>query len=154
MRAGGLKTVMNRRGSFSPPPAMPALPERSGSATLAGFIAVQPLHERPPMIRKAFKMSVHADAHAEYERRHRPIWRELEETLVAHGVHRYSIFLDPQTSELFGCAEIESEERWQAIAQTAVCLRWWKYMRDLMPTNPDHSPKSIELHEVFHIEKP
>jgi L-rhamnose mutarotase len=33
------------------------------------------------MIRKAFKMSVHEDQQAEYARRHRPIWRELEETL-------------------------------------------------------------------------
>ena len=104
------------------------------------------------MIRKALKMSVHPDAHAEYERRHRPIWKELEDTLIAHGVLNYSIFLDPQTSELFAYAEIESEERWQAIAHTDVCQRWWRHMRDLMPTNSDHSPKSIELREVFHLE--
>jgi L-rhamnose mutarotase len=47
------------------------------------------------MIRKAFKMSVHRDALLEYERRHNPIWHELEDTLLAHGVRRYSIFLDP-----------------------------------------------------------
>lgn len=105
------------------------------------------------MIRKAFKMSVHPDAHAEYERRHNPIWRELEDTLIAHGVRSYSIFLDPEASELFACAEIESEERWQAIAQTDVCQRWWGHMRDLMPTEPDHRPKSAPLREVFHIEK-
>ena len=104
------------------------------------------------MIRKAFKMFVHPDAHAEYERRHRPIWKELEETLIVHGVLNYSIFLDPQTSELFAYAEIESEERWQAIAQTDVCQRWWQHMRDIMPTNSDHSPKSVELREVFHLE--
>ena len=104
------------------------------------------------MIRKAFKMSVHPDAHAEYELRHNPIWKELEDALVAHGVRSYSIFLDPQTSDLFACAEIESEERWQAIASTDVCQRWWRHMRDLMPTNLDHSPRSVELREVFHIE--
>jgi L-rhamnose mutarotase len=104
------------------------------------------------MIRKAFKMSVHLDAHAEYERRHNPIWKELEEALVAHGVRRYSIFLDRQTSELFGYVEIESEERWQSIARTDVCQRWWRHMRDLMPTNSDDSPKSVELREVFHVE--
>lgn len=112
------------------------------------------LLESLSMIRKAFKMSVNPDAHAEYERRHRPIWKELEATLIAHGVLNYSIFLDPQTSELFACAEIEGEERWQSIARTEVCQRWWHYMRDLMPTNHDHSPKSVELREVFHIEKP
>lgn len=92
------------------------------------------------------------DAHAEYERRHRPIWPELAETLRAHGVRNYSIYLDPDTSELFGYAEIESEERWRAIAGTEVCRRWWAFMEDLMPANPDHSPKARRLREVFHLD--
>jgi L-rhamnose mutarotase len=103
------------------------------------------------MIRKAFKMSVHPQQHAEYKRRHNPIWRELEETLLAHGVHAYSIFLDESASELFAYAEIESEERWNAIARTEVCQRWWKYMREIMPANPDHSPALRELKEVFYL---
>ena len=106
------------------------------------------------MLRKAFRMSVQAGQEAEYERRHRPIWRELEDTLVAHGVRSYSIFLDPATRDLFGYAEIESEERWQAVASTDVCRRWWRHMREIMPSNPDDSPISRELHEVFHIERP
>ena len=105
------------------------------------------------MIRKAFKMSVHQDQHEEYARRHNPIWKDLEDTLLAHGVRSYSIFLDPRTSELFAYAEIESEERWNAIAATAVCKRWWRHMRELMPSNPDDSPVSEELKEVFHIER-
>jgi L-rhamnose mutarotase len=105
------------------------------------------------MIRKAFKMSVHADQQAEYARRHNPIWRELETTLLAHGVVTYSIYLDPATSELFAYAEIESEERWAAVASTDVCRRWWRHMRELMPSNPDDSPVSTELREVFHIER-
>lgn len=103
------------------------------------------------MIRKAFKMSVHPGAHEEYERRHTPIWRELADTLRAHGVRNYSIFLDPVTHDLFAYVEVESEARWEAIARTEVCRRWWKYMRDVMPTNPDHSPRSIALREVFHL---
>ena len=78
------------------------------------------------MIRKAFRMKVDPDRHEEYARRHNPIWRELEEALVAHGVRRYSIFLDAATSDLFAYAEIESEERWAAIAETDVCRRWWR----------------------------
>lgn len=103
------------------------------------------------MIRKAFKMSVHPEQHAEYKRRHNPIWRELEETLLEHGVHTYSIFLNESTSELFAYAEIESEERWNAVARTEICQRWWKYMREVMPSNPDHSPVSRELKQVFHL---
>ena len=104
------------------------------------------------MIRKAFKMSVNPDAQAEYERRHNPIWKQLEEALIEHGVLNYSIYLDPQTSELFAYAEFESEERWQAIASTEICQLWWRHMRDLMPVNPDNSPQSVALREVFHFE--
>ena len=105
------------------------------------------------MIRKAFKMSVHEDQQAEYVRRHNPIWRELEDTLLAHGVRSYSIYLEPGTSELFAYAEIESEERWAAVSSTDVCRRWWRHMRELMPSNPDDSPVSTGLREVFHIER-
>jgi L-rhamnose mutarotase len=103
------------------------------------------------MIRKAFRMSVDPGHQAEYERRHNPIWRELEETLAAHGVSSYTIFLDAATSDLFAYVELESEERWQAIADTEVCRRWWRHMREIMPSNPDDSPVSRELREVFHI---
>jgi L-rhamnose mutarotase len=104
------------------------------------------------MIRKAFVMSVNAGAEEEYERRHRPIWDELADVLKAHGVHNYSIFLHPETRQLFGYAEIESEERWAAIASTEVCQRWWKHMADVMPANPDSSPVSAPLREVFHLD--
>ena len=73
------------------------------------------------MIRKAFRMSVNQGREGEYERRHNPIWPELEEALLRHGVRTYSIYLDPETLDLFGYAEIESEELWQRIAHTDVC---------------------------------
>ncbi len=104
------------------------------------------------MIRKAFVMSVNAGCEAEYERRHNPIWPELEAALKQHGVHNYSIFLHPQTRQLFGYAEIESEEQWAAIAGTAICRKWWAHMRELMPSNPDHSPVAADLREVFHTD--
>ncbi len=103
------------------------------------------------MIRKAFVMSVHAGQEGEYERRHRPIWPELEAVLNAHGVHNYSIFLHPETRQLFAYAEIEDEARWNAIAQTPVCQKWWRHMADIMPANPDHSPVALPLREVFHL---
>jgi len=96
-------------------------------------------------------MSVNPGQEAEYERRHRPIWKELEDTLIAHGVVTYSIFIDDATQDLFAYAEIESEERWAAIATTDVCRRWWAHMREIMPSNPDNSPVSRPLPEVFHL---
>jgi L-rhamnose mutarotase len=56
------------------------------------------------------------------------------------------------TRQLFGCAEVESEEQWAAIASTEVCQKWWKHMGDVMPSNPDHSPVSAPLREVFHLQ--
>ena len=103
------------------------------------------------MVRKAFRMSVHPGHAAEYERRHRPIWSELEQTLIDHGVQHYSIFLDPVTNDLFAYAEIDSEERWQEIAATPICQRWWHSMRELMPSNADNSPVARDLREVFHL---
>lgn len=104
------------------------------------------------MIRKAFVMSVFAGKEVEYEHRHSPIWQELAEELKAHGVHNYSIFLVPGTLQLFGYAEIEDEGRWAAIANTAVCRKWWLSMRELMPSNPDNSPVSLDAREVFHLD--
>jgi L-rhamnose mutarotase len=104
------------------------------------------------MVRRAFRMSVNSGQEAEYARRHQPIWRELEETLLAHGVRTYSIYLDAGTSDLFAYVEFEDEARWAAVAGTEVCQRWWRHMRDLMPSNPDNSPINHSLDEVFHIE--
>lgn len=104
------------------------------------------------MIRKAFTMSVNPNAHEEYKRRHKPIGKELEDVLKNHGVSNYSIFLEKKTNSLFGYAEIESEELWSRIAETEECKRWWKFMRDVMPTNSDNSPISTDLEEVFHLD--
>ena len=104
------------------------------------------------MIRQAFVMSVHPGQEDEYEQRHHPIWPELEAILRAHGVHNYSIFLLRETHHLFAYAEIEDKERWNAIAQTPECRKWWAHMSDIMPSNPDNSPVSSSLHEVFHMD--
>jgi len=105
-------------------------------------------------MRRAFRMSVHPGQQAEYARRHQPIWDELAAVLKAHGAHNYSIFLHPDTRQLFAYVEIEDEARWAAIAQTMVCRRWWAHMRDIMPSNPDNSPVAASLVEVFHLEAP
>jgi L-rhamnose mutarotase len=71
--------------------------------------------------------------------------------LKSHGVHNYSIFLHPQTRQLFGYVEVEDEQRWASIASTPECQRWWKHMGDVMPSNPDNSPVSQDLREIFHL---
>ncbi|MGB3149156.1 MAG: L-rhamnose mutarotase [Maribacter sp.] len=103
------------------------------------------------MIRKGFKMKVYPDKIAEYIKKHNPIWPELEKILKEHGIHNYSIFLDEETNFLFGYAEVESEEKWNAIAKTDICKKWWAYMKDMMETNTDNSPVSVNLENVFYM---
>lgn len=100
---------------------------------------------------KVFAMNVYPDKATEYIRRHNPIWPELEQTLRDHGVSNYRIHLDHNTGMLFATAEIESEERWTAIADTDVCQRWWAYNAELMETNEDNSPIAVNLTQIFHL---
>lgn len=104
------------------------------------------------MLRKAFVMQIRADCHQEYERRHAPIWPELAETLKTHGAGNYAIWLDARRNLLFASVEIESEARWNAVAETEICQRWWTSMRALMLTNEDNSPVSEALRPVFFLE--
>ena len=104
------------------------------------------------MIRKSFLMTLRPGTWIEYERRHNPIWPELQQVLENYGVHNYSIFLDPGTDRLFAYAEVESEKLWRKIAETEACRRWWSHMKDIMFTNADGSPVALDLNEVFHID--
>ncbi len=121
---------------------------------IAKAVALCSFHEskKTTPLRKAFVMSVDAGKEIEYERRHRPIWPELEAVLLEHGVHTYSIFLLQETRQLFAYAEIQDEAKWASIAATEVCQRWWQHMGDVMPSNADGSPVAVGLREVFHIE--
>lgn len=103
------------------------------------------------MIRKASIMQVHPDKHAEYKKRHDEIFPDLVKELKSHGAHNYSIFLDSKRNLLFAYVEIESEERWDAVAKTAACQKWWAFMKDIMPSNSDNSPISEPLTEVFYL---
>ena len=97
-------------------------------------------------------MLINVDAEEEYATRHQPIWPALQEVLKNHGVHNYSIFLHKETQQLFAYVEIESEEQWSAIAATPACQQWWNHMADLMPHNPDGSPITTAVTEVFHLD--
>ena len=97
-------------------------------------------------------MKLNPGCEEEYKRRHDELWPEMKELLKSHGVNNYSISLCRETNQLFGYAEIDSEEQWKAIADTEECRKWWKYMSDIMETNPDNSPVSSELTEVFYLQ--
>ena len=101
---------------------------------------------------KAFKMKLYPGMEAEYKKRHDALWPEMIDMIHEYGGKNYSIFLDRETNTLFGTLEVESEQRWAESANTEVCRRWWHYMADIMDTNPDESPVSIDLVPVFHLD--
>ena len=97
-------------------------------------------------------MKLYEGMEAEYEKRHNELWPEMIDMIHEYGGKNYSIFLDKETYTLFGYIEIESEERWAQTAQTDICKKWWAYMAPIMDTNPDNSPVSVDLKNVFHLD--
>ncbi len=104
------------------------------------------------MTRNAFKMKLKPGFEAEYKKRHDDIWPELVKELEAAGVSDYSIYLDEETLTLFAFQKLKDHNSAAALPQTAIVKKWWSYMGDIMETNPDHSPMSVVLPEVFHMD--
>lgn len=103
------------------------------------------------MKRVAFKMQMNPGQEEEYKKRHDALWPELEKLLKDTGIHEYSIFLDPATNSLFGILKIKDELQLDALPAHPVMQRWWAYMKDIMESNPDNSPVSLPLKEVFYL---
>jgi L-rhamnose mutarotase len=104
------------------------------------------------MNRVAFKMKLFRGKEEEYRKRHDEIWPELERLLKATGVADYSIFLDEETGYLFGILNIDDPSQLDRLPEHPVMQKWWTYMSDIMETNPDSSPVSIPLKEVFYLQ--
>jgi len=96
-------------------------------------------------------MQLHRGFEEEYKRRHDKIWPELQTLLKDSGISEYSIFLDENTNELFGVMRVDDPKLVEKLPEHPVMQKWWAYMRDIMDTNPDHSPVSIPLKEVFYL---
>jgi len=88
---------------------------------------------------------------AEYKKRHEEIWPELAELLHQVGIQNYSIFLDESTRTLYGYLEAPDLSNLDSLPAHVVMKKWWTYMADIMETNPDHSPVSIDLTPIFYL---
>ena len=108
--------------------------------------------EAAAMVRKGFKMKLYPGMEAEYEKRHNELWPEMQDMIHEYGGRNYTIFLDRETLALYGYIEVEDPAKWDESADTAINRKWWDFMADIMETNPDNSPVSIDLHEVFHLD--
>ena len=103
------------------------------------------------MKRIAFTMKLHPGCEAEYRRRHDAIWPELTSLLKETGIEEYSIFLDTGSLVLFGYLRIARPEKLDELPGHPVMQKWWDYMKDIMDSNPDHSPVTEPLKEVFYL---
>ena len=104
------------------------------------------------MTRAAFKMFLKPGFEAEYEKRHATIWPELKKLLKDSGVYDYYIFWDKETNILFAVQKVNGDQGSQDLGSTEIVQKWWTYMADIMETNPDNSPVSIPLPELFYME--
>ncbi len=104
------------------------------------------------MKREAFKMFLKPGFEAEYERRHAAIWPELKNCCpkTASTTIRFTGIATP--TSLFACQKTRGGESSQEMGSNPIVQKWWDYMADIMEVNPDNSPVTIPLPEVFHMD--
>ena len=102
--------------------------------------------------RIGFKMKLNPGEIEKYRKRHDGLWPELHKLLKDSGISEYSIFFDKETNILFAFQKQSGEQGSQDLGKTEIVQNWWKYMGDIMETNPDHSPVTTMLEEVFYME--
>ncbi len=95
-------------------------------------------------------MRLKAGNEAIYRQKHDAIWPEMLSTLRSYGVRNFSIFLQGLT--LFAYYETDDPSRVDAQRNDPVVQRWWKMMEPYMEYNPDGTPWSEPIEEVFHMD--
>ncbi len=103
------------------------------------------------MQRLAFKMKLNPDQKEVYIKRHNELWPDLKKLLKDSGISEYSIFFDEETHTLFAFQKVSGKGGSQELASNEIVKKWWKFMADIMEVNPDNSPVSIPLEEVFYM---
>ena len=69
------------------------------------------------------------------------------------GVSNYSIYWDKDTNILFGYQECVGEGSSQDTDNVdPITQKWWDMMADIMEVNPDNSPVTIPIQDVFHLD--
>ncbi|HEA20866.1 hypothetical protein LCGC14_0921460 [marine sediment metagenome] len=104
------------------------------------------------MKRVAFKMKLNPGQKERYMQRHSAIWPELTKLLKDSGISEYSIFFDSETDTLFAFQKVSGDTGSQSLSDNSLVRKWWAFMSDIMQTNPDTSPVSIPLEEVFYMD--
>lgn len=100
---------------------------------------------------QAFKMKLKPGMEARYEAEHDAIWPELAELLRGAGIVDYSIFLDPDSGELFAVFRLREGTGLDDLSGHPVMRRWWDHMAPLMEVEPGNRPREWPLRRVFHL---
>jgi L-rhamnose mutarotase len=100
--------------------------------------------------RVAFVMQLNPGSEAEYRKKHDEIWPEMVETLHRFGIHNYSIFRRDLT--LFAYLECDDPSVLAGQAADPVVQRWWEMMKPYMRYQPDGTPWTESIEEVFHLD--
>ncbi|MDR1672591.1 MAG: L-rhamnose mutarotase [Bacteroidales bacterium] len=103
------------------------------------------------MERVAFKMKLKPGFKQEYIKRHNEVWPEIVTLIKNSGISDYSIFLDEETNILFGVQKVSGNTSSQGLGSVEIQQKWWDYMSDIMDSNPDNSPVTTYLEEVFYL---
>jgi L-rhamnose mutarotase len=78
------------------------------------------------------------------------MWPDLREAITTQGGCNFTIYAAPSIDCVFGVVDVGSIAEWNAGASSELTREWWRYMSEVMPTNPDYSPVEIPLATVFH----
>lgn len=99
----------------------------------------------------AFKMKLNPRMAKEYKHRHDYLWTELKVLLKEAGISNYCIHLDEETNILFAHLQRPTGHSMDDLPSHPLMKKWWRYMADIMETNPDSSPKVTELKTLFEL---
>jgi L-rhamnose mutarotase len=102
------------------------------------------------MARVGFVMRLKPGYEAIYRQKHDEIWPEMVSALHGYGIRNYTIFLSGLT--LFAYYETDDPSRQNAQRDDPVIQRWWRMMQPYMDYNPDGTPWSEPIQEVFHLD--
>jgi len=100
---------------------------------------------------RAFRMNLNPGQEQEYLRRHTDIWPQLVALLRSAGIEDYRIFLDPHSHALFAVMTHQVPHGLDDLPAHPVMQRWWQHMQDIMPSNADGSPCSVDLQPMFSL---
>jgi len=76
----------------------------------------------------------------------------LSKLLKDAGIRDYSIYLDKNTGTLFAVQKLTANNANDDLPNHPLMKKWWAYMADIIETNPDNSPLTCPLEEVFHTD--